>query len=637
MNSSQRNRFGALQAISFIILASGVAAGGLAFASPPGATGGHAQSTRKSTDGPLPPRGKLGQDLFLAIIHEDSKGIDSLLKRGADPNSTNGLEFRPLYVAAAAHEVDAMQALLQAGAKPDVGSTYGTALTFAAMTGNVDGAKLLLDHGVNPDPVRTDGMTPLMMAANVGAVPLVAELLKHKVDVNAQDDGGETALSQAARNGFTDAAQTLIGAGAKVDAADMDGETPLMLAALNGHADTVKMLLGNGAQADARDKAGRTALILSASYGDYPDVVRALLDAKADANAKDSEGRTAATLAESRGYPGAAAALTAAGASRVAARAVRSPRQAVALSLRTIESSILHFDEGTACVSCHQEGLARITTGEAKAHGFTLDPQAEGPQTGRINGMCAAMRPLHEQALKSPEAMKQIPLIEINEVNDTYSWLLSGMAAHGQPANEATAAMAMVLARQQSPDGSWTFTVPRVPLQSSFFTFTALAVHSLRTYGPKAHAADIAERIEKAKDWFLKSKAQTSEDRASRLLGLRWSGASAEDIRKAAADVLADQRADGGWSQTPDLQSDAYATGQALYALHVGGRLPVSDGAYRRGEAFLLRTQDDDGTWFVNKRAIPANNYFDAGFPHGESQYASFNGTCWATLALLQG
>jgi hypothetical protein len=38
----------------------------------------------------------------------------------------------------------------------------------------------------------------------------------------------------------------------------------------------------------------------------------------------------------------------------------------------------------------------------------------------------------------------------------------------------------------------------------------------------------------------------------------------------------------------------------------------------------------------VNKRAFPANNYFDAGFPHGESQYASFNGTCWATMALLE-
>ncbi len=56
---------------------------------------------------------------------------------------------------------------------------------------------------------------------------------------------------------------------------------------------------------------------------------------------------------------------------------------------------------------------------------------------------------------------------------------------------------------------------------------------------------------------------------------------------------------------------------------------------YQRGVRFLLRTQEADGSWFVNKRAIPLNNYFDTGFPHGQSQYASFNATCWATMALL--
>jgi hypothetical protein len=83
------------------------------------------------------------------------------------------------------------------------------------------------------------------------------------------------------------------------------------------------------------------------------------------------------------------------------------------------------------------------------------------------------------------------------------------------------------------------------------------------------------------------------------------------------------------------MQSDAYATGQALYALNESG-MPVSDPVYQRGVKYLLRTQDRDGTWFVNKRAIPANNYLDAGFPHGESQCASFNGTCWAMMALLE-
>ena len=63
--------------------------------------------------------------------------------------------------------------------------------------------------------------------------------------------------------------------------------------------------------------------------------------------------------------------------------------------------------------------------------------------------------------------------------------------------------------------------------------------------------------------------------------------------------------------------------------------MPASDPVYQKGVRFLLLTQDDDGSWYTGKRALPVNNYFDAGFPHGESQYASFNATCWATLALL--
>ena len=44
---------------------------------------------------------------------------------------------------------------------------------------------------------------------------------------------------------------------------------------------------------------------------------------------------------------------------------------------------------------------------------------------------------------------------------------------------------------------------------------------------------------------------------------------------------------------------------------------------------------EDDGSWFVNKRAVYANNYFDTGFPHGESQYISYGATCWSTMALM--
>src|SRR5579862_357720 len=81
-----------------------------------------AQQPRKSTDPPVAARGKMGQDLFLAIDHRDLAGVQALIQKGADPNSKNGLEFTPLYIAAASHQPDVMHALINAGAKVDADS-----------------------------------------------------------------------------------------------------------------------------------------------------------------------------------------------------------------------------------------------------------------------------------------------------------------------------------------------------------------------------------------------------------------------------------------------------------------------------------------------------------------------------------
>jgi len=584
------------------------------------------QAHRSTNDPPVPPKGKLGQDLFLAIDHHDAAAVDALLGKGADPNARNGLEFTPLAIAAASHQVDVMKALLKAGAEPDADSSYGSALTFAAATGNAVGANLLIALGVDVDIARTDGMTPLMMAANCGAADIVSDLLQHKASVNETDRNRTTALMFAARGGYLEAGKRLLGAGATLESADKLGRTALMEAAINGQAEFVDWLLANGAKVDTKDASGRSALVLASSYGDYPKVVRALL------SRSSGDKPHAGAIASARGFAGAAKEL---GAKRSSAP-VGDTRRAVATSLELLQASMSKFTQMTACVSCHQEGLGRIATGVARKAGLPIDEPTNQAQQQRIDGMLGALRPLHEQAVQSPEAMKQVPLIEINEVATIDGWMLAGMAEHGQPATAETAAVAKVLAAQQSPEGCWTFSMPRVPMQSSRFTFTALAVRSLNAYFPASESAERARRIDLARTWLTKTAPQTSEDRAFRLLGLKWAGAGQEEIGKAAREILADQRPDGGWSQLPHLQSDAYATGQALYALHEGSGMPSADPTYKKGVAYLLRTQDKDGSWYVAKRAIPANNYIDAGFPHGQSQYASFNGTCWATIALIE-
>lgn len=88
------------------------------------------------------------------------------------------------------------------------------------------------------------------------------------------------------------------------------------------------------------------------------------------------------------------------------------------------------------------------------------------------------------------------------------------------------------------------------------------------------------------------------------------------------------QRPDGGWSQTDDRESDAFATGQTLTALHRAG-VSSSDAAIRRGIDYLVRTQQPDGTWPMTSRPNP-----ETGKPAELLNPITYAATAWATLGL---
>ena len=132
---------------------------------------------------------------------------------------------------------------------------------------------------------------------------------------------------------------------------------------------------------------------------------------------------------------------------------------------------------------------------------------------------------------------------------------------------------------------------------------------------------------------MAKAKPRNNTDLNWRLLGLTWAGKDKDATQKAMRELLAAQRADGGWSDLDSMESGAYATGKSLVALQTAG-LSVSDAAYERGVRFLLKTQQEDGSWYVKSRAMAFQPYFDAGFPHGFDQWISAAGTNWATMAL---
>jgi hypothetical protein len=285
------------------------------------------------------------------------------------------------------------------------------------------------------------------------------------------------------------------------------------------------------------------------------------------------------------------------------------------------------------CISCHHEGLGLSTLTFLRGKGFAVDDSLADLLADTLRHGYGELAPLYRRALTDEAAAREADFFE--DIAVQMGYMLGGLLDSGHKPDATTDAAAELLLKFQQDDGSWTYKTAREPMQSSDFTTTAMAARVLRAYAPKDKAREADRAVARARQWLLDNSPGSTDDLAFRLLGLKWLGAPPEAVREAVGALLESQRTDGGWAQLPTSRaSDAYATGLALLALNQGGGVPVDDPSYRRGVAFLLESQRPDGSWFVRKWAYEYNKYFDAGFPHGKSQYISLPATCYAAMAL---
>jgi N-acyl-D-amino-acid deacylase len=300
--------------------------------------------------------------------------------------------------------------------------------------------------------------------------------------------------------------------------------------------------------------------------------------------------------------------------------------KAVNKSLPLLQSSSHTFlKNAEVCHSCHHQSLGVLTFSLAKEKGFAVN------------------NPLLQEALDSTMNFWSARKGDLAENNDVTSgavvmegaYDLWALSANQYKADKTIELLAKNIMQRQTNEGSWVSPNPRPPLEYYSFTATALILKGIQSYAPATLKTEALQRVQRARAWLTKNIPQNNEEKVFQLLGLTWANADKKLIKQQADKLVAAQHEDGGWSQLDSLPTDAYATGQSLFALNQSGQLSTNDPPYQKGVSFLLRTQFNDGSWKVQTRSYSMIPYVSSGFPHGNNQFISAAGSNWATMALL--
>jgi squalene-hopene/tetraprenyl-beta-curcumene cyclase len=303
-----------------------------------------------------------------------------------------------------------------------------------------------------------------------------------------------------------------------------------------------------------------------------------------------------------------------------AAVSVQAPqvRQAIERSLGYLEKGGVAWIEKHKCTSCHVVPFLLWSHNDSRQRGIALD-QAKLDDWTKWS-WDFSVKDKDKNGAGTGGGL------------DTMAQMLLGRAATATDGKigEASETLAQLIVKMQQPDGSWkpggqlpSQRRPAGETQAATTMWTALAVASLE----KPSEAIIRSR-DQALAWIRKH-AKPGESNESLLLCFLIEHRFGEpvralDLRK---QLLEKQNADGGWSWLRGEASDAFATGQSLYALSYAD-LRADDPALVRARTFLIKNQRPDGSWYVptTKKNKQKDN----------EGLSSYWGSAWAVIGLAR-
>ncbi len=241
------------------------------------------------------------------------------------PREPDGGALTALVYAARTGSIDAARVLLEAGADVNQTTRYGwSPLLAATQNQNYQMARFLIEHGANVNLANKGGWTPLYLAtdnrnieggdyptrtADMDSLEFITYLLDHGADVNAR-----ITESTETRTVFTN--QWL----------NEEGATAFLRAAQSGDLQLLKLLVARGADPKINTKLGVTPLAAAAGIGwvesvtsehspaETVEAVKYLLSLGIDPNVQADTGRVALHGAAHKGATEVVKVLVAAGA-----------------------------------------------------------------------------------------------------------------------------------------------------------------------------------------------------------------------------------------------------------------------------------------------------------------------------------
>jgi hypothetical protein len=304
-----------------------------------------------------------------------------------------------------------------------------------------------------------------------------------------------------------------------------------------------------------------------------------------------------------------------------AAEPAPSVKEAIDRGLAFLAKDNMAWKKTKQCTECHHAPFTIWALSEGKKQGYMVDEKELADLTAWAVAKDIPAKAVAKQPDPTPFDVNEAPVL-----------LALGIeAGEARSAQKGLKKLLSSIVSDQNEDGSWKLSYEFRPIGSSSETLTTLALLALTA----PNAPDMGQEGKMARERGLQWLRAASADQELQAVALRlilWRrlrlpAGEWEPLVKKLRDM---HNADGGWSQTKEAKSDAYATGQALYALAEAGVKP-GDETVRKAQAFLANTQGQDGAWPMVSRAIMRD-----GKPPKNLDPITHAGSAWAVMGLVR-